>query len=229
MRLFYLKRAQNISDTFTPTKITGFAMLVRWLSGVFLSLGMIAVTLQPLQARTVRAAAVTAGNSTSVPYGWVDFCGRHAEECNVDQLPAVEISLTPKVNRDFNRINQQVNAYIEPVTNLEHWGTILDHWDYPTDGKGDCKVYALYKRKLLMDMGYPRQALLMTVVRDLQGNGHAILTVRTDKGDLILDNLNENIRLWSETGYTFVKRQSQENPNLWLLLGEANGAQVSVR
>ena len=193
------------------------------------SLGVVALTASPARARTFKATTVTAGTATSVPYGWVDFCGRHAEECNVDELPAAEIQLNSKANHDLSRINQQVNAFIQPVTNLEHWGTMLDHWDYPTDGKGDCKIYALYKRKLLMDMGYPRQALLMTVVRDLQGNGHAILTVKTSKGDLILDNLNEDIRVWSETGYTFVKRQSQENPNLWLSLGEANGAQVSAR
>ena len=61
---------------------------------------------------------------------------------------------------------------------------MLDHWDYPTDGKGDCKIYALWKRKLLIDMGLPRQALLMTIVRDLEGEGHTILTVKTDRGDL---------------------------------------------
>ena len=56
-----------------------------------------------------------------------------------------------------------------PLSNFDHWGTTLDHWDYPTDGKGDCKIYALWKRKLLMDIGFPRQALLMTIVRDLEG------------------------------------------------------------
>ena len=66
---------------------------------------------------------------------------------------------------------------------------MLDHWDYPTDGKGDCKIYALWKRKLLMDIGFPRQALLMTIVRDLEGNGHTILTVKTDRGEIILDNM----------------------------------------
>ena len=94
----------------------------------------------------------------------------------------------------LNRINKRVNAAIEPVTNLAHWGTMLDHWDYPVDGKGDCKVYALYKRKLLIDAGFPRQALLMTVVKDLEGEGHAILTVKTDRGEFVLDNLSDDIR-----------------------------------
>lgn len=181
------------------------------------------------EARALKSSEVNVGSATSVPYGWVDFCNRRPEECNVEELQAVDVPMTSKTFRDLNRINQQVNAFIEPVSNLEHWGTLLDHWDYPTDGKGDCKIYALYKRKLLMQMGYPRQALLMTVVRDLQGNGHAILTVKTNKGDFILDNLNEDVRTWNETGYTYVKRQSQENPNVWLSLGDVVGGQMTLR
>jgi predicted transglutaminase-like cysteine proteinase len=102
------------------------------------------------------------------------------------------------------------------VSNLEHWGTLLDHWDYPVDGKGDCKIYALYKRKLLLDAGFPRQALLMTIVYDLQGDGHTILTVKTDRGEFVLDNLSNDIRPWNAPGYRFVKRQSQEDPNEWV-------------
>ena len=69
----------------------------------------------------------------------------------------------------------------------------------------------------------------MTVVKDLQGNGHAILTVKSGKGELILDNLTDDIRAWDETGYMFVKRQSQENPNIWLSLGNVVGSQMSER
>ena len=116
---------------------------------------------------------------TSVPYGWVDFCGREPQECNQPILSATEITLTPAVWRLLNTINHQVNRGIQPISNLDHWGTLLDHWDYPKDGKGDCKIYALWKRKLLIDAGLPRQALLMTIVRDLDGEGHTILTVKT--------------------------------------------------
>ncbi|WP_163579344.1 transglutaminase-like cysteine peptidase, partial [Klebsiella pneumoniae] len=84
------------------------------------------------------------------------------------------------------------------------------------DGKGDCKIYALYKRKLLLDAGFPRQALLMTIVRDLNDEGHTILTVKTDRGDFVLDNLADQVRPWDVTGYNFLKRQSQQNPNIWV-------------
>ena len=156
------------------------------------------------------------GGRTSIPYGWIDFCGRRPQECKVAPLPPVNVKLTTEAWQALNQINQRVNAFIVPVTNLEHWGTMLDHWDYPVDGKGDCKVYALYKRKLLMQAGFPRQALLMTIVRDLEGQGHVILTVKTDRGEFVLDNLAEDIRPWNVTGYQYIKRQSPEDPNVWL-------------
>jgi predicted transglutaminase-like cysteine proteinase len=134
----------------------------------------------------------------------------------VPRLPPVDVKVTADVWEVLVRINRQVNASIEPISNFDHWGTLLDHWDYPVDGKGDCKIYALYKRKLLLERGFPRQALLMTIVLDLNGEGHTILTVKTDRGDFILDNLSDEVRPWSAPGYRFVKRQSQEDPNVWV-------------
>ena len=60
----------------------------------------------------------------------------------------------------------------------------------------------------------------MTVVREKNGNGHAVLTVKTDKGEFILDNQEEKVLLWSETNYRFVKRQAQFDPNRWVSLGD---------
>ncbi|TPM35060.1 transglutaminase [Mesorhizobium sp. B2-3-4] len=172
-------------------------------------------------AAGLRSAAV--GGSTSVPYGWIDFCHRRPKECKVPAMPAATVKLTARNLGILKRINLKANNYIKPVSNFEHWGTTMDHWDYPVDGKGDCKVYALYKRKLLMEAGFPRQALLMTVVRDLDNEGHTILTVKTDKGDLVLDNLVNDIRPWNATGYYFLKRQSQQNPSIWVSVNQRGG------
>ena len=113
------------------------------------------------------------------------------------------------------------------MTDLEHWG-VVEKWSYPDDGYGDCEDYVLLKRRMLMQAGWPRSALLITVVRDQNGDGHAVLTVRSNKGEFILDNQNEKIVLWSETGYRFVKRQSQSDPNVWVLLGEPNPAAATA-
>ena len=176
------------------------------------------------QARMPQASYAAIGGETSIPYGWVDFCGRRPEACNGRRLAAVDVRLTDETWALLDRINRAVNAFIEPISNYDHWGTMLDHWDYPVDGKGDCKIYALYKRKLLLDQGFPRQALLMTIVRDLHDEGHAILTVKTDHGEFVLDNLSDEIRPWNATGYRFVKRQSQEDPNVWVSIGDSRPA-----
>ena len=94
--------------------------------------------------------------------------------------------------RDLVRVNRWVNETIKPMTDMDHWG-VIEKWSLPTDGYGDCEDYVLLKRKMLIDAGWPREALLITVVRDKKGEGHAVLTVKTDKGEFVLDNQNENV------------------------------------
>ncbi len=55
----------------------------------------------------------------------------------------------------------------------------------------------------------------MTVVRQPNGDGHAVLTVRTDRADYVLDNLEERVLQWNETEYQFLKRQSAANSGRW--------------
>jgi predicted transglutaminase-like cysteine proteinase len=199
-------------------------MRIEWFGAIVASILMVSspsIVAGAAQAQEPEASAAAVGEVTRVPYGWLDFCNRRPHECNVRRLPSTDLKLTSKMWQTLDRVNRQVNAEIQPVTNLEHWGTILDHWDYPVDGKGDCKIYALQKRRLLMAAGFPRQALLMTIVRLNDGEGHTILTVKTDHGDFILDNMVSDIRPWDETGYHFVKRQSQQDPNVWVSVGSA--------
>ena len=135
--------------------------------------------------------------------------------------------LTSKAWKDLVRINRLVNERIRPMTDLEHFGTV-EKWSYPDDGYGDCEDYVLLKRRMLMEAGWPREALLITVVRDQKGDGHAVLTVKTDRGEFVLDNQNEHVVLWSESGYRFVKRQSQSDPNVWVALGDPRAAAATA-
>ena len=140
-------------------------------------------------------------------------------ECKVTPSLPRDIVLSNKAWTDLVRINKWVNENVKPMTDMDHWG-VVEKWSYPDDGYGDCEDYALLKRRMLIEAGWPREALLMTVVREKNGNGHAVLTVKTDKGEFILDNQEEKILLWSETSYRFVKRQSQSDPNRWVSLGD---------
>jgi predicted transglutaminase-like cysteine proteinase len=174
-------------------------------------------------AASERAIYVSVGNQARPPIGWVEFCNEHAKECATTSSDPRDVVLTSKVWKDLVRVNRWVNESIKPVTDMDHWG-VVERWSYPNDGKGDCEDYVLLKRRMLMQAGWPREALLITVVRDKKGEGHAVLTVKTDKGEFILDNQAEEVLLWSETGYRFVKRQSQANPNTWVSLGDTRPA-----
>ncbi len=167
------------------------------------------------------------GPETSVPFGWVDFCQRYAGECDDAPRPVQTIELTPASFRKLASVNALVNNQIEPVSDASHAGA-PDSWDYPEDGKGDCEDYALMKRRLLMRAGFPRGALLLAVVKDERGDGHSVLMARTSRGDFVLDNLEDEIKPWSKTPYRFVKRQSQENQNVWVAIGAPTAAPAYV-
>jgi predicted transglutaminase-like cysteine proteinase len=215
-------KGRKVSSAQAP----GFATLRRFparLGALFL-LSTCFIPLRGADAASApHASYASVGEPTSVPYGWADFCRRYDGECDDGTLPAQDVELTPKAAKEIERINKWVNARIEPITDMEHWG-VIDQWDYPTDGKGDCEDYALLKRKLLIARGFPRQALLMTVVKDARDDGHALLTVKTDVGEFVLDNLNSEMKSWSQTGYRFVKRQSQSDQNVWVQLGDPTAA-----
>ena len=164
-------------------------------------------------------AFVTVGDVTRPPIGWVEFCSEYKGACDTKPAQPRDVVLSQRAWNDLVKVNDWVNETIKPMTDLEHWG-VVEKWSYPDDGYGDCEDYVLLKRRMLMEAGWPRAALLITVVRERNGNGHAVLTVKTDKGEFILDNQEERILLWSETAYRYVKRQSQSDPNRWVALGD---------
>jgi predicted transglutaminase-like cysteine proteinase len=180
---------------------------------------------EPLASRD---SEVRAGTEAATPIGWTDFCRRYYGECDGRELKAVDIRWTDKAWNDLQAVNDMVNQAIAPMSDLAHWN-VQEKWDYPSDGRGDCEDYVLLKRKLLIAHGYPRQALLITVVyRPEDEEGHAVLMAKTDRGDLILDNRRPGILHWSDTGYHFIKRQSQESESRWILLDSPAPAPVAV-
>jgi predicted transglutaminase-like cysteine proteinase len=170
----------------------------------------------PPSGRPVYAAV---GATTRAPIGWVEFCVEYKPECDKRPSAPRDVVLSAKAWSDMLKVNAWVNDTVKPVTDMEHWG-LIERWDYAEDGYGDCEDYVLLKRRLLIQAGWPREALLITVVRDKKGDGHAVLTVKTNRGEFILDNQVPEVLAWDKTGYRFVKRQSQADPNKWVLLGE---------
>jgi predicted transglutaminase-like cysteine proteinase len=152
------------------------------------------------------------------PPGWDDFCNEWPDQCVAKKGDAtVAVEMSEKAWHDLLAVNQLVNQSIWPTTDVDHWG-VPEKWSIPdpSDMRGDCEDYALLKRKMLMDAGWPAAALLMTVLRDAKNEGHAVLTVKTDLGDFVLDNERSAVLAWHDTGYRFIKIQSADNPNVWV-------------
>ncbi|MBB4064878.1 transglutaminase-like cysteine peptidase [Gellertiella hungarica] len=147
------------------------------------------------------------------PIGAYEFCRDNPSECDQTYADVGPVNLTEASWKEILKVNYQVNSTVVPMTDQDIYG-VEEKWAYPQD-VGDCEDYALEKRKLLIQVGFSPSDLLITVVLQPNGDGHAVLTVRTDRGDFILDNMQNKVMLWSETAYRYLKRQSVTSAAGW--------------
>jgi predicted transglutaminase-like cysteine proteinase len=153
---------------------------------------------------------------TAPPYAFVSFCERLPNECADAPTEAQRVQGTDAQIAELDQVNRHVNKVIEPATDMELYG-VIDYWTIPKT-RGDCEDYALLKRQILIRAGWPASALLMTVVLDENKEGHAILTARTARGDFLLDNKTDELKLWNKSTYVFVMRQSYLHARVWMSL-----------
>lgn len=163
---------------------------------------------------------------SQAPYGFVRYCEASPENCLPAGTAEQRLQPTPSSLSELDEVNRSVNSAIEPATDAEIYG-VSEYWTIPAQ-RGDCEDYALLKQKRLIARGWPSSALLLTVVRDERGEGHAVLTARTSQGDYILDNKVDVVRLWYRSGYQFVMRQSYIDPKVWVSLDPASTAPPSA-
>lgn len=163
------------------------------------------------------------GKPTSPPIGWIQFCAQFSRDCTPSNEIGKTAILTIDRLRELDSVNRFFNRSIEPITDQVQYG-VTENWTYAITGKGDCEEYVLEKRRRLIQLGWPPSSLLITVVIDKQNGGHAVLTVVTDRAELVLDNVVDDVLPWSSTGLLFVKRQSRHNPNEWIDLGRVVGS-----
>lgn len=156
------------------------------------------------------------------PVGFVKFCALNPSECKSVGRRANRLAMQSQHWAALNQINTHINTKIAPISDQELYGEV-ERWAYPVDA-GDCEDYLLLKKRELEKLGFDSGALLITVVLDERREGHAVLTVATNAGDFILDNRRNEILLWSETGYSFLKRQSQQDPRRWMALTETKNS-----
>lgn len=163
---------------------------------------------------------------TLAPFQHVRFCLRYPSDCKSDPTEQERIDLSVETAELLTRVNRSVNLSITPT--LKSYGSNLgDGWTIAPD-EGDCNDYAVTKRHELLESGLPSRALRLSVVTTASGIGHLVLVVTTTKGDIVMDNLTNDIRPWQSTDYHWLKIQSAADAKYWYeVKAPANGPSVS--
>jgi predicted transglutaminase-like cysteine proteinase len=190
-------------------------------TAVCAALLLTAALAHPAMARTQQSESAVAYEpdygAARPPIGFVRFCAENQSAC-VKQgiITQKRAAMDPDRWNLLYQVNTYVNGKIKPESDQQLYGE-AERWAYP-ETAGDCEDYMLLKQKFLVGLGFPASALLATVVLDEHAEGHAVLTVSTNAGDFILDNRNNEIIRWNDTPYTFLKRQSPQDPRLWVAM-----------
>jgi predicted transglutaminase-like cysteine proteinase len=171
-------------------------------------------------------STMVVGGLTSQPIGHYEYCKANPEECAIRTRDTRPERMNEALWDEIHRINVAVNTSVKPMSDNDIYGKD-EVWTLPVNGVGDCEDYVLEKQRELHMAGISLSNLLITVVRKSDGEGHAVLTVRTDRGDYILDNLSDDVREWRETGYLFLKRQSEQNTGRWVAIRKGQTSTVA--
>jgi predicted transglutaminase-like cysteine proteinase len=173
---------------------------------------------------TAGSTSMATFGRTSQPIGHFNFCKRYPEECSVKSPFTPPEAMTDDLLDRLLKVNAAVNAAVKPMEDIDIFGE-EEVWTYP-ERIGDCEDYVLEKRRILAQSGIPLANLLITVVRQSSGAGHAVLTVRTRIGDYVLDNLSPNVLPWDHTGYRYIKRQSAWDTGEWVSIRDGEAPMV---
>lgn len=151
---------------------------------------------------------------TLPPMAYFQFCERYGGECKPQRMlfRGGPLKLTDERWADLRAVNESVNDRIVPQRNL--LGLAGEEW-LINPARGDCNDYAVSKRHLLLKRGWPARALLLSEVKMPSGEHHLVLVIRSDKGDMVLDNMTRVVKAWNKVPYKWVRMQSAANPNIW--------------
>jgi predicted transglutaminase-like cysteine proteinase len=154
---------------------------------------------------------LTAYSAAERPSGTQDLCREFRGACHKERngQPAPDLD---RVRRTLETINRQVNRELVPLRDPRGIGSL---WSLPQSGSGDCKHFALLKKKRLIESGVPAEHLLLAIVLGQSNDLHAVLVSRTSAGDFVLDDLHDRLMRWDQTGYTFLKMQNTRDGARW--------------
>ena len=165
-----------------------------------------ALIVATLAVATIGVTSAPALARSKAPLGYQLMCLQTPAECKGGGASKVEA--TTEVLALLKRVNASVNASIKPRND-----GAADVWSASATS-GDCEDYVLAKRRALIKAGLPASSLRIAYVKTRSGVGHAILVVKTSKGDYVLDNLNRSVRPLSQSGYRIISI-SGADPMRW--------------
>jgi predicted transglutaminase-like cysteine proteinase len=172
-----------------------------------------------------KAQRIPFGHAAAVPVGYYELCVGHPDECRASHGWMGQWSYQFGMHLDAARmkqliaVNASVNHSIRQRTDraLYH---VTDRW-VVNPKAGDCEDYALTKKARLIADGWPSSALLVALAKTRAGQDHAVLVVRTDRGDLVLDSLRSTIRGWTPSLYRWRSVQSPTDTWAWFTIDKA--------
>lgn len=190
-----------------------------------LALAAVAALSPPVSAEPNSAPPyMREGEEVRGPTGFYDLCARVPWECPAPPPQAASADVRVVVGSDgvatLSALNGALNAAFTAATDNDIYG-VSDYWAMPIEA-ADCEDFVLAKRAALLNAGWPPHALLIGVVRGVATPYHAVLIVRTDRGEFVLDNLRDEVVDWRAAGYDWVVRQSLSNPQRWVRILSAD-------
>jgi predicted transglutaminase-like cysteine proteinase len=165
---------------------------------------------------------VTFAAKAAVPLGYYQLCKTNNPVCrkiagrkpqNRDGL----VVLDKRLLSELATVNRAVNRSIHSISDVAQYG-VADRWSV-NPKSGDCEDFALTKKARLLSLGWPSNALLIALANTYAGEEHALLVVRTDRGDFVLDSLRSDIRRWSAGLYRWTAIQSPTDVWSWKQFG----------
>lgn len=143
------------------------------------------LTLAVVAALFWLASAAFSLVSAAEPIAFSIYCMDHLDECPTKGPRFVRYSAP--LMQLVSKVQTQVNGAIIPRRET------VDVWSADVSS-GDCDDYVMTKRRRLIQAGVPATAMRVVVSRR-SGEGHVVLVLRTDKGEIILDNLRRTAYL----------------------------------
>ncbi|PZU85209.1 MAG: hypothetical protein DI528_12795 [Shinella sp.] len=159
-----------------------------------------------------RAAFLEEKAAALAPYAFVRFCVETPGECE-PKHGAEEVGMSTDIAIDIASINKSVNHGIAPRNDRRG----RDVWTL-SPRYGDCDDYAVTKRRKLIEAGLPARSVRLAIGRTPEGQGHAVVIVRTSTADLVLDNRSDAVKRVNEVDLVWIKIESADNPKWWYAL-----------